>query len=143
MVDILYFFTRTCQPCKLLKPKVEAFGLEDGITIQFIDASHEQNLELVQEYEVRTVPTIILRRDGDTLVRANAATWTPQLFREAIGQMTDLEEVPEGDDLHKVVDSDMQMNLGGGSLSTPPCTCSLNKESCDLTCDAVAPTEGV
>ena len=84
MTEILYFFSDTCMPCKALKPKVEAFGLEAGIPVTYIDAVADPD-GLADEYRVRMVPTVILRRDGVAVQRAvGAAPWNPETFTEAL-----------------------------------------------------------
>jgi thioredoxin 1 len=84
MVEILYFFSETCPPCKALKPRVEAFGAETGVSITFIDAVNDTT-GLADEYRVRAVPTVILRRDGVVVARAvGAAAWNPDTFTEAL-----------------------------------------------------------
>lgn len=84
MTEILYFFSDTCMPCKALKPKVEAFGLKAGIPITYVDAVNDTT-GLADDYRVRMVPTVILRRDEVAVARAvGAAQWNPDTFTEAL-----------------------------------------------------------
>lgn len=84
MTEILYFYSDTCAPCKALKPRVEAFGLEVNVPISYVDAVADPE-GLADEYRVRMVPTVILRRDGLALQKAvGAAQWNPDTFKEAL-----------------------------------------------------------
>lgn len=66
-------------PCKTLKPKVEAFGLEVGLQVRMIDCLDEQNATLVQQEQIRTVPTVVVRRDGATVSKlVGVGQWAPE-----------------------------------------------------------------
>lgn len=60
MKRILYITATWCQPCKLLKPKIQAMQSRYPITI--LDA--DTNAAAISKYAVRSVPTIIIV-DGD------------------------------------------------------------------------------
>lgn len=57
--------------------------------------------------------------------------------------MIDIDDLPEGEDLHATPENSLQQNLPGGALAAKVCGCGLEKGICDLTCEAVVPTEGV
>ena len=60
MKKILYFSATWCGPCKNLKPIMES--LSNQMTVQFVDI--DSNPQLVAEYGVRSVPTLIFEKDG-------------------------------------------------------------------------------
>lgn len=66
MVKILYFWASFCGPCKLFGPLLKSVletELKDrAIELQKIDGDEEP--EKVQEYVVRSFPTVIVLKDG-------------------------------------------------------------------------------
>jgi thioredoxin-like negative regulator of GroEL len=60
MKQLLYFSAEWCGPCRTFKPTMEALSKE--IPIQFIDVDISANTS--QNYNVRSVPTTILIKDG-------------------------------------------------------------------------------
>jgi len=57
-MNIMYFSTSWCGPCKMFKPIVNQVSQELGINIQFIDA--ESSGDLANNYNINSVPTIII-----------------------------------------------------------------------------------
>lgn len=60
MKQLLYFSAGWCAPCRTFKPIMEALSKE--MPIQFIDVEISANT--AQNYNVRSVPTTILTKDG-------------------------------------------------------------------------------
>ena len=60
MKKILYFSAGWCQPCKNFKPIIEQVSRE--IPVEFIDV--DANPQLVAEYGIRNVPTIVVVNNG-------------------------------------------------------------------------------
>ena len=60
MKEILYFSATWCQPCKNFKPIMEQVSRE--LPVQFVDV--DANPQLVAEYGVRSVPTVIIINNG-------------------------------------------------------------------------------
>ena len=60
MKQILYFSGEWCGPCKSFKPVMERLSQE--LPIRFVDVDSEP--QLVAEYGVRNVPTIVVTQDG-------------------------------------------------------------------------------
>jgi thioredoxin 1 len=60
MKQLLYFSAEWCGPCRTFKPTMEALSKE--IPIQFIDV--DISSATAQNYNVRSVPTTILTKDG-------------------------------------------------------------------------------
>lgn len=66
MINVLYFSTEHCGPCKMFKPIVTEVASETGIQVQFIDATVDSR---TQEYRVTAVPTLIVMKNGEPVFR--------------------------------------------------------------------------
>jgi thioredoxin 1 len=65
MITILDFYANWCKPCNKLLPILEELETElDFITIERINTDDNANAELVTEYKIETIPTLILLIDG-------------------------------------------------------------------------------
>lgn len=63
MKTILKFYSPTCGPCKAVSKNLEQIK---DVEIKNIDATDSANGELLDKYNIRTVPTvIILGEDGE------------------------------------------------------------------------------
>jgi thioredoxin-like negative regulator of GroEL len=60
MKKILYFTATWCQPCKNFRPVMEQVSRE--LPVQFVDIN--SNPQLVAEYGIRSVPTIVIVNNG-------------------------------------------------------------------------------
>jgi thioredoxin-like negative regulator of GroEL len=60
MKKILAFTATWCQPCKNFKPILEQVSRE--IPVEFIDV--DANPQLIAEYGIRNVPTIVVVNNG-------------------------------------------------------------------------------
>ena len=78
MKTVFYFTADWCQPCKKVKPVVEAMKKE-GFEFQMIDADYEQIL--VEKFKVKSIPTFILLEDGRELDLITGAKTKEELER--------------------------------------------------------------
>lgn len=65
MKKILKFYSETCGPCKVMSKNLK--GLE-GVEIQDVDVADEANEPLLDEWKVKTVPTIVVLGESDELL---------------------------------------------------------------------------
>jgi thioredoxin 1 len=69
MNHIFYFTADWCAPCKRTKPIVEELNRESAdVKFQIIDVDIER--ELARKFEIKSVPTFIVIRDGQEINRA-------------------------------------------------------------------------
>ena len=63
------FYTDWCEPCRLLEPILEEVQKKvgDGVIIQKINL--DEHPSLMEKYNIRSVPTLMLFRRGQTLWR--------------------------------------------------------------------------
>ena len=75
------FFSTTCGPCKMLAfvwNDVEK-ALGDKVTILKLD--FDKNKELVDQYEVKGYPTLILLKDGQEVKRMQGLQQKPAIIK--------------------------------------------------------------
>jgi thioredoxin 1 len=73
-----YFSASWCGPCKMFKPVVNEL-IEEGHKIEILDV--DQNLELAQQYSVRSVPMIVIEEDGKIVDGVLGATSKEDLIQ--------------------------------------------------------------
>ncbi len=62
------FFAVWCAPCKMVSPLIEEIAAErDDIKTGKVDV--DQNMALAQQYQVMSIPTLILFKDGKPVNR--------------------------------------------------------------------------
>ena len=78
MKQIFYFTADWCKPCEKTKPIVEELNRESSeIKFQMIDVDLE--IELIKKFEVKSVPTFIVLKDGIEINRVTGAQTKEQL----------------------------------------------------------------
>ena len=90
MKTIFYFTADWCAPCKKTKPIVaELMREQTKAGFQMIDADYE--IELVNKFNIRSIPTFILFDDGIEKKRVTGAQTREQLL-ELINYEKTIEE---------------------------------------------------
>jgi len=67
MLTIKYFSTNYCMPCKAFAPVFDSVMSETGVSYNKIDA--QVSPDLVLQYNVTSVPTLIFEKDGTVVHR--------------------------------------------------------------------------
>jgi thioredoxin 1 len=65
MKSYLYFSAPWCGPCRMLGPVMERVG--NTISVQKVNVDEQP--ELAQQYNVRSVPTVVLLENGQEINR--------------------------------------------------------------------------
>ena len=71
MKTVKYFSATWCGPCQTYKPIMNEIANE-GHSVQFIDI--DQQGDLAQQYNVRSVPTVVIEQNGSEVNRLIGAT---------------------------------------------------------------------
>lgn len=71
MSHVLYFTAEWCNPCARTRPVAEELKRDGVIDFIFVDADSE--IELVENFGIKTIPTYILLEDGVEVKRMNGA----------------------------------------------------------------------
>lgn len=85
-VCAIKFGAAWCGPCKTLEPKIKKME-EEFSEINFYHVNIDENPELAKKYQIRSLPTVILLKDGiekSRLIGASLVTPLRKMFREAI-----------------------------------------------------------
>ena len=66
---VVDFFATWCGPCKMLSPVFEELGQDMEGSAKFLKVDIDQSLDLARRFEVSTVPTVIVFKDGEEVER--------------------------------------------------------------------------
>lgn len=68
-VAVVDFFATWCGPCKMLAPVFQEVGNELDKKAQFYKVDIDQSLDIARQFNVSTVPTIIVFKNGEPVER--------------------------------------------------------------------------
>ena len=81
MIHVLYFTAEWCNPCQRTRPVAEELKKDGIVDFIFIDADSE--IELLEKFGIKSIPTYILIEDGREVKRMNGAK-TRQEFMDFV-----------------------------------------------------------
>jgi thioredoxin 1 len=76
------FWAEWCGPCKMIAPVLEEIAEEQAGKIQVVKLNIDDNLEVTRRFNVMSIPTLILFKDGQPEVRLIGAKPKGQLLQE-------------------------------------------------------------
>ena len=76
------FWAEWCGPCKMIAPVLEEIAQEHSDTIQIAKLNIDENLDVTRRFEVMSIPTLMLFKDGEPKVRIVGARGKAQLLQE-------------------------------------------------------------
>jgi thioredoxin 1 len=80
--QVLVDFSATwCGPCRMIEPLLENIASENSDTLRVVKVDVDTNRQLTHEYQVRSVPTLILFRGGQAI-----KTHIGPISRDALNQ---------------------------------------------------------
>jgi len=68
MVEVKKFYAEWCGPCKVLTPLMENVKTK-FTSVKFENVDIDSQFEVAQKYFVRSVPTVIIEKDGKEVER--------------------------------------------------------------------------
>jgi thioredoxin 1 len=71
MIIAYYFTADWCAPCKKVRPIVEDINKDSIVKFKIIDVDSE--MELVKAFDIKSVPTFIIIKDGEIVNRATGS----------------------------------------------------------------------
>jgi thioredoxin len=76
------FWAEWCGPCKMIAPILEEIATEQTGKLRIGKVNVDENLELGRRFDVMSIPTLILFKDGEPLLRIVGAKGKGQLLQE-------------------------------------------------------------
>jgi thioredoxin 1 len=76
------FWAEWCGPCKLVEPILEELAAENSDRLRVAKLNVDDNLEITRRFDVLSIPTMILFKDGEPQVRLVGAKGKAQLLQE-------------------------------------------------------------
>ena len=67
------FFATWCQPCKMMHPILEDLKKTVGDKLRIIKVDVDVHNDVAAQYDIRSVPTLMLFRNGEVLYRESGA----------------------------------------------------------------------
>jgi thioredoxin 1 len=79
---VVEFWAEWCPPCKTIAPVLESIATEQAPTVHIFKVNVDEHPELAARYEVFSIPTLLVFRDGVLARRMVGARGRPQLLQE-------------------------------------------------------------
>jgi thioredoxin-like negative regulator of GroEL len=83
-VNILYFTSPHCRPCRSFGPLLKSELAELGVEPEKVDISSPDGLDKADHYGVSSTPTVVIERDGEEISRFTGALLGDSL-KDALG----------------------------------------------------------
>ena len=79
---IVDFWAEWCGPCKMIAPILEEIATEQAGKVRVAKLNVDDNPDAARRYEVMSIPTLIVFRDGQPVKRLIGAKGKGQLLQE-------------------------------------------------------------
>ena len=76
------FWAEWCGPCKMIAPVLEEIADDSNGKLKIGKLNIDENLEVARKFEVMSIPTLILFKDGEPQHRIIGARGKGQLMQE-------------------------------------------------------------
>ena len=76
------FWAEWCGPCKMIAPILDEIATEQQGKLRIGKVNVDENLELGRRFDVMSIPTLILFKDGEPQLRIVGAKGKGQLLQE-------------------------------------------------------------
>jgi thioredoxin 1 len=76
------FWADWCGPCKMVAPVLDEIGADNPGKLRIGKVNIDENLELARRFDVMSIPTMILFKDGEPQLRIIGAKGKGQLLQE-------------------------------------------------------------
>jgi thioredoxin 1 len=79
---VVEFWAEWCPPCKMIAPALESIAVEHVPSVHIFKVNVDEHPELATRYQVQSIPTLLVFRDGALTRRMVGARGRPQLLQE-------------------------------------------------------------
>ena len=62
---IIDFYAEWCGPCKMMSPVIDKIAEELGDTVKVGKVNSDENPQLVEQFEIMSIPTIFIFKNGE------------------------------------------------------------------------------
>jgi thioredoxin 1 len=76
------FWAEWCGPCKMIAPVLEEIARDHGDALRIAKLNVDENPNIARRYDVMSIPTLLVFRDGDVAKRLVGAKGKAQLLEE-------------------------------------------------------------
>ena len=76
------FWAEWCGPCKVIAPILEEIATEQAGRVRIAKLNIDENLAVTRRFEVMSIPTLLLFKDGEAVQRLIGAKPKGQLLQE-------------------------------------------------------------
>ena len=76
------FWAEWCGPCKMIAPVIEEIATEQAGKLSVAKLNIDDNLDITRRFDVMSIPTLILFKDGEPAMRVVGAKGKGQLLQE-------------------------------------------------------------
>jgi len=80
---IVDFFATWCGPCKMIAPILEDIATESGDKVKIFKVDIDQDPQLANNYNIRSVPTLIFIKDGKLADQISGAVPKAAIMQKA------------------------------------------------------------
>jgi len=85
MLEVKKFYATWCGPCKMLTPIMENIKGK-FVDVKFEDVDVDSQFEIASKYSIRSVPTVIIEKDGKEVERF-AGLQSEMAYTNAINEL--------------------------------------------------------
>jgi thioredoxin 1 len=81
------FWAEWCGPCKMIAPVLEEIATEQAGKLGIAKLNIDDNLDVTRRFDVLSIPTLILFKEGEPAARIVGAKGKAQLLQEISGYL--------------------------------------------------------
>ena len=76
------FWAEWCGPCKMIAPVLEEIASEHTATLQIAKLNVDENPDVARRFDVMSIPTLLVFKDGEPVKRLVGAKGKGQLLQD-------------------------------------------------------------